>query len=338
MEHRKIRLANKETGPESIRVVDENLLDMLKNVVLEYWPSRRSDFFPGPQPVSLERRDLSKLTEFDYLVCVKSDGMRFLMVIWSGKTYMVDRAFKFYEVVQNFDEKSLYPDGVKNMCGGIFDGELIRNRQGRWQFVVHDCICMANTDVSQCMFPERYSQVTRLVEEFWVAKGSEFRISEKQFFTFRQLRMLERLIEEEKLDHKTDGLIFTPKNRKVGTQTQYDLFKWKPRNLHTFDFKIIKTPNGIIAYVNKNGQHIPYASVESKSKEEKIFLDGLKENCPEFNNGNIVECEYDEVADTYRPVKIRLDKTHPNSLFTVRKTLGNIKESITVGELIDLGD
>ena len=71
--------------------------------------------------------------------------------------------------------------------------------------------------------------------------------------------MLNKLINEDKLDHKTDGLIFTPKNKKVGSHTQYDLFKWKPRNLHTFDFKIIKNSEGITAFVNKNGLHIPYA-------------------------------------------------------------------------------
>lgn len=338
-----IRLANRETGPESVRVSDD-LLNILRNVVLSFWPEpdRKNDYFPAPQPVSLERRDLIKLIEYDYFVCVKSDGMRFLMVCYEGKTYMVDRAFKFYEVNQKFNNNLLYShnDGgdLKGLCGGVFDGELVCNKQGKWQYVIHDCISISGKDISHFMFPERYKQVAHFVEDIWVVGGSEFKIAEKQFFTFRQLNMLNELIESGKLDHRTDGLIFTPRNKKVGIHTQFDLFKWKPRHLHTFDFKIVLNNTGILAYVNVNGEHELYASAPHGSQEEKIFIDALKINCPRFINGNIVECDYNEVDDMYKPIKIRSDKTHPNSKFTVKKTLGNIKENITVEELIQLGN
>jgi len=327
-----IRLANKETGPNAIRINDEELLLVLKDIVLSHWQiTDNKEFFPAPQPVSLERRDLSKLIDYDYLVCAKSDGMRFLLVCYEGSSYMVDRAFKFYKVKLNF--KGLEVDGK---LGGIFDGELVLSKQGKWQYVIHDCINMQGKDVSKNMFPVRYAEITKLVADIWIPNGSEFRIITKQFFNFKQLELLNRLINEDKLDHKTDGLIFTPKNKKVGSHTQYDLFKWKPRNLHTFDFKINKSLEGITAFVNKNGLHVPYANAPYGSPEEKIFLEGLSQNCKEFINNCIVECDYDDEADTYRPIKLRLDKTHPNSFYTVKKTLGNIKENITVDELIEL--
>ncbi len=363
----RVRLANKETGPYAFKVLDEPLLITLRSIVLNFWSKidRKKDFFPAPQPVSLERRDLANLVDLDYLVCVKSDGMRFLMVCYSNKTYMVDRAFKFYQVRQKFNNIELY--GVKEtdgLVGGIFDGELVKNKQEKWQYVIHDCICMAGQDISQSMFPERYSEVTRLVEDIWIAKDSEFRISGKQFFPFRQLKMLDQMIIESKLDHRTDGLIFTPLNKKVGTGTQYDLYKWKPRKLHTFDFKIQtykdslpihenfnfekdldqfirrngRVPGRVAAYVNNNGKHELYASIPPQDESEKLFLDALSENCQGFIDGNIVECEYDETSETFKPVKIRSDKTHPNSKYTIRKTLNNITENITVEELIGLSE
>jgi len=367
-----VRLANKETGPHAIKVTDENKLTTLRNIVLNYWvkADHKKEFFPAPQPVSLERRDLSNLVDMEYLVCVKSDGMRFLMVCYSGETYMVDRAFKFYTVKQNFKIPELYgidtdKDNLPELVGGIFDGELVKNNQEKWQYVIHDCVCMEGKDISQYMFPQRYAEVTRLVEDVWVAAGSEFRISGKQFFPFRQLRMLDKMITENKLDHKTDGLIFTPKDKKIGTGTQYDLYKWKPRKLHTFDFKIQtykdclpipsgfdfeqksleifikqhgRVPGRVAAYVNNNGKHELYASIPPHDESEKFFLDALSENCPGFIDGNIVECEYDEIAETFKPIKIRADKTHPNSKYTIRKTLNNITENITVEELIGLSE
>ena len=53
-----IRLANRESGPLAIRVIDEELLNKLKKIILVHWQiTDDRDFFPAPQPVSLERRD-----------------------------------------------------------------------------------------------------------------------------------------------------------------------------------------------------------------------------------------------------------------------------------------
>lgn len=336
-----IRLANKETGPHALRIYNPDLILKLKTIILNHWHivDKEKDFFPAPQPVSLERRDLYKLCDFEYLVCAKSDGMRFLLVCYSGKAFMVDRAFKFYQVKLNFDNNKLYNcDDFTDKLGGIFDGELVQNKQGKWQYVIHDCIDIHGLDISRNMFPMRNNEIIRFISDIWINTGSEFRITSKQFFNFNQLGLLNRLILENKLDHKTDGLIFTPKNKRVGSHTQYDLFKWKPRELHTFDFKINIHDEGVTAFVNKNSVHEAYASAPKGSKEEEIFIHGLTENCPDFVNNSIVECDYDEHLDTYKPIKLRLDKTHPNSLFTVKKTLNNIKENITVDELIDLGN
>lgn len=332
-----VRLANRETGPVSIRIIDEELLGTLKKIILCHWQiTDERDFFPAPQPVSLERRDLSKLMEHEYIVCAKSDGMRFLLMCNGGHCYMVDRAFKFYKVNLQFKNTLYKTTSCNDALGGIFDGELVMNKQGKWQYVIHDCINIHGKDVSNNIFPVRYSEIIKLTCDYWIAEGSDFRITSKQFFPLKQLCLLDELIKEDKLDHRTDGIICIPKNRKVGSHTQYDLFKWKPRHLHTFDFKIIKGIEGITAFVNKNGIHVPYAFAPHGSKEEEIFLEGLAKNCPEFTNNTIVECDYDDKNDSYTPIKLRLDKIHPNSFFTVKKTMCNIKEDISMEEIIEM--
>jgi mRNA guanylyltransferase len=331
-----IRLANKEDGVEAIKITDENLISILKNVILSNWENNKHDFFPAPQPVSLDRKSMTKLVENEYLVCAKSDGMRFLMINYEHNTYMSDRAFKFSKIEQNFNDQILYKDPNTN-CGFIIDGELVKfKNSNQWQYVVHDCITMAGVSVFNQTFPKRYECVKTLVNKIWIPDKSSFKISEKQFYPFEELSILENMIKENKIDHHVDGIIFTPKYKKIGTNTQFDLLKWKPRHLHTFDFKINISDEGVTAFVNKNGVHVPYARASKNTEEERIFLSLLKTNCPDFINGSIVECSYDDVNVLYKPIKIRHDKIHPNSLYTIEKTLTNIRENITIEELIHL--
>lgn len=338
----KIRLANRETGPISIRIIDEELLQKLKKIIISHWSNENDerDFFPAPQPVSLERRDLQKLIDYEYLVCAKSDGMRFILICYGGNSYMVDRAFKFYKVNLSFKNNELYKcnEPYDNKLGAIFDGELVLNKQNKWQYVIHDCINIKGENISKNIFPLRYSEITKFINNYCMQENNEFKITSKQFFPFRQLNLLNKLMTENKLDHEIDGIIFTPKYKKVGSYTQYDLFKWKPRHLHTFDFKINKDEKGISAYVNKNGMHILYAFAPATSIEELLFIEELNKNCPDFVNNSIVECDYNDIKGTYTPIKLRSDKTYPNSYYTVKKTLSNIKENITIEELIDLSN
>lgn len=323
-----VKLTNKNHGPDAIKILNEDVIRKLKKIVLDCWKNRLNgkDFFPAPQPVSLERSNLYKLIDYDYVVCAKSDGMRFLLMYNDGVSYVVDRAFNFFQIKMSFK------DGFTE---GIFDGELIYTKKKVWKYVIHDCISMNGKDVSGNNFSVRYAHAENLVDNVWDKNAiSSFNLSKKLFFSFKNIKLLDNLIKEGKLDHDVDGIIFTPENKRIGAHTQYDLFKWKPLHLHTFDFKITRNDQGIIAFVNKSGNHIAYAKASRGSDDEKLFIESLEKNCPGFKDNQIVECEYRD--GTYIPIKIRHDKTHPNSLFTVMKTIENIAENITMEELISL--
>ena len=333
-----IRLANSENGPKSILVNDPDILKNLRSIVLSYWPKRRNDYFPGPQPVSLERRDLFKLKRFPYLACVKSNGMRFMMLCTTineyNKCYMIDRAFRFYEVDQCFD-KALYTNT-------LFDGELVKtSNDGKevWTYIIHDCVAFRGNDVSQDSFPKRYSYVVTSVETFWefVREKDVFPIEIKVFVPFEDLQKLVDMEKNGEIAHPTDGYIFTPEALPIGTNAQYTLFKWKPLNLHTFDFKIIESDDEFTAHVNKKGQLIPFARVKKNTQQGKVFGNKLGELVsPKYESGSIVECEYNTEVQCFDPLFIRTDKTHPNGIYTVEKTLINIQEDITMDELIKL--
>lgn len=333
------RLANSESGPVST-VVEEPSLTPLRELILGYWPSRRNDFFPGPQPVSLERRDLFKLKKFKYLACVKSDGMRFMMLCTTvdgkSKNFMVDRAFRFYEIDQIFDDV-LYSNS-------LFDGELVKvrvDKKVKWTYIIHDCIAFKNDDISKKNFPDRYRCVQMSVDTLLkpVDTESSFPVRTKKFVEFSDLESLVKCMNDEEINHATDGIIFTPRDLPIGSNTQYTLFKWKERKLHTFDFKLVdeecRGEPSYIAYVNKKSDLTPFAAVTKSSELGKDFEERLSK-IKDYKSGCILECDYNEDTRCFEPLFVRNDKTHPNGIYTVDKTLLNIRENITVEELVHL--
>ncbi len=50
--------------------------------------------FPGSQPISLDRQNLSLLKQERYAVTWKADGTRYMLLILKWGTYLVDRSFK----------------------------------------------------------------------------------------------------------------------------------------------------------------------------------------------------------------------------------------------------
>lgn len=346
-----VKLANSLNGPNALLVNDPSTNNILKKLVLGFWPERKNDFFPAPQPVSLERRDLFKLKKFQYLACVKSDGMRFLMICFRSKDsvnkcYMADRAFRFYEVNQKFDDKVYTTDGSGGTPGSVFDGELIQTRnilgEQNWTYIIHDCINFCGENVSHKTFTERYECV-----DFFVLTCTTqdpkftFNIQTKKFVKYSDLYKLVDLMSDEigtdvdHINHHTDGIIFTPVNLGIGMHTQHTMFKWKPRELNTFDFKILETETDIIAQVNDQKTVKDFASVDKNTENGRTFLNKLK-SIQDYTPGCIVECDYNEVTECYEPIIVRTCKNHPNGLYTVEKTHINIRENITIEELVRL--
>jgi hypothetical protein len=60
-------------------------------------------------------------------------------------------------------------------------------------------------------------------------------------------------------------------------------------------------------------------------------------NEPWFEEGAIVECDFvdDGKRMWWRPLKRRMDKTHPNNRRTFYRTIVNIKEDIKIEEFLD---
>ena len=155
-------VGNYINGPNGTLITSETLIEELKNVILGFWTNRKNNHFPGPLPVSLERKSMYKLKQYPYLVCFKSDGIRFMMLCYNKCIYMVDRSFTFYKVEQSFTD--IFNGHTEiNKCSALFDGELVINKNGKWAYIIYDCVCINYTDVSQETFYNRYNHLKQFI-------------------------------------------------------------------------------------------------------------------------------------------------------------------------------
>jgi hypothetical protein len=104
---------------KSGRVIKGSNLDKtIISFIHDNWPNSKSGFFPGPQPISIERKHFKTLFKGDHLVCEKTDGVRHLFVAFLYKgakklSFLVNRSYDI-TVVPNVFAVPLILDGCNS--------------------------------------------------------------------------------------------------------------------------------------------------------------------------------------------------------------------------------
>jgi hypothetical protein len=271
------------------------------------------NFFPGPQPVSIERRHFGLLSSAPYVVCEKTDGVRHVLMatMFGGKKVcvLVNRAFEMTLLPLTLPKKAY--DG----SGTIIDGELVQSKSkpNKKLFMVYDAVCVGGGDVRGRTLIERLTIADReVVSKIMRLEKDQVIVAVKKFYNAKS--QVKQLVEETHFDYETDGIVFTPVNDPVKIGTHDTMFKWKPLEKNTIDFLV----RGGTLYLQEKGQ---------------LFREGeLVGEVVNFDE-KIVECQFVEIGK-WKPIGVRTDKTYPNSRFTYYRTLVNIKENIKISELI----
>lgn len=290
------------------------------------WGSK--DYFPGPQPISIEHRHFPVLKGAEYLVCEKTDGERYMMVacMFEGKKkcIFVNRAFNMFEVPINL-KKSAYD-------GTILDGELYEDT-----LMVYDAVWVNGESVWDLNLMKRLEAARGIMKSIIYMKSDQYRLKCK---TFHQMREFGKFMDEylPTVQQKIDGLVFTPVNEPIRIGTHETMFKWKPQEKNTVDFLMKWEPSRETPGF-KPGTPAWRLYVQEKGKlffESEIPFNRMEDE-PWFEDGAIVECKYItwEEPMWWRPLKRRTDKNYPNNRRTFYRTIVNIKENIQMKEFLD---
>ena len=306
--------------------MSSQLREHVVNFIHHVWGSK--DYFPGPQPISIERKHFPVLRGAEYVVCEKTDGERHMMValMYEGKPkcFFVNRAFDMIEVNINLNKKAYQ--------GTIIDGELYENT-----LMVYDSVLVNGVLVAHQNLDERLAAAEEMMKFIIYMKSDKYRLKMK---TFHMMKDFEVFMDEylPTVQQKMDGLVFTPVHEPIRIGTHETMFKWKPQEKNTVDFLMKREPTRETPGY-KPGPLAWRLYVQEKGKmifESEIPLNRIDDE-PWFEDGAIVECKYVtwEEPMWWKPLKRRTDKTHPNNRRTFYRTIVNIKENIQMKEFLD---
>lgn len=313
----------------AIRLTDMTVCRDLFDHVRRMWNTCDSDYFPGPQPISIERKHIvDTLSQKKYRVCAKSDGIRFL---WVCVTHL-DKPYCF---LMN-RRKDVYLINVEVISdafqGTILDGELIRNNKtNKHEFLVYDATSvMGDNSVMALPHSERMERALSIVEHIkYQPDKTPLHVKLKSFYPFEKFKEYVTQVVPS-IDHEMDGYIFTPEDDPVTSGTHNTMFKWKELYKNTVDFLVERhfhIPGQFIVKVSRGCTlkslfeiklHVPVGS--------EVERDILQANSPV-----VVECKYLS-PNSWTALFVRKDKTNPNSFYTWTKTMVNIQENIQLGE------
>ena len=250
------------------------------NVLLEAWRlPLHIKHFPGSNPVSIEKSDLPRLGTGDFIATLKSDGVRYLLLLTTKPNgdnepiaIMVDRAKTMYEVEVWANEDFF-------LRGSVYDGELVWENESL-VFVVFDVVVAKGESCVNLTYRERLQVVQNTIlcaSDAHTDASIEEMIGEEGKLLARnneyELRIVpKRCVSKESIDtlwferggshHRTDGLIFTQNDRPVGIGTSQSILKWKPT--HSIDVRI--------TYTAANAKWKIYANNNSRQTAWKLTV------------------------------------------------------------------
>jgi hypothetical protein len=274
--------------------MDEDVISFIQQIF-----KSESNRFPGAQPISIERRHFPLLKIQDYLISEKTDGVRYFIVSRNGYTVIINRANICTNIVLR-----LPPDT-------LLDGELIQLYNGKMCFLVFDAMLIKGVNVMNENYETRLECAQKLIKKIIKTSNASFDIRVKNPVPFRKGFNIPVS------DYETDGVILTPNNDPVRMGTHETMFKWKPFERITVDFLI---QNGTKLFVQDYGKLF---------EEGELLLNNKRLDIP---NNSIVECGYGKLG--WHVVKVRTDKNYPNNRRTYSRTMINLREKITLEEIM----
>ena len=327
--------------------------------------------FPAGQPVSVQRENLKSIRNDDYLVSLKSDGIRYFLFLTMCRgtpiAVMIDRALNIFEI-EVWANESFFANDT------LFDGELVWEHRGQSPtllYLVFDVIMIRGNYCADMSYSDRLMMIHKYilpVAPAGVSKDDEqleqYIIDEDKVFSMNNYHSLKfaskKVLKAENVEciwsertsvaHMNDGLIFTKNNDSAlkSKSTSYSTFKWKQDNTidvlmsvdesDNYEMKLRDETSIVVVDKLKYGSRVYEVKVVPNRLIQCIVESEMRTSnvskCVEFVAECTIYIDNNTSVINFFPIKRREDKTSPNNMTVARATIKNVVDNITFDEIV----
>lgn len=237
---------------------------------------------------------------------------------------------KGYQEETLLDGELVWDERKQQMVYYIFDGIMFMARNlagldlnGRLQTVQNGVIGPLQARDERNSQKENVSMYERVFP---------FRMKMKQMWKPYGLRELfERVIPSQ--GHENDGLIFTPVKDAYMAGTCHRLLKWKPSDMNSIDFLVVKEGGQWQLFIATQGRVHYYTDFDPKMDDQLVkALDGDYD----ILAGKVAEFRMSpDHVNKWTFMRLRPDKRLPNDSKTVEKVLQSIRDNVKKEDLLE---
>lgn len=282
--------------------------------------------FPGPSPVSLERKQLPALAAraAETYVCEKTDGTRYALVCLThgGQRVvaLLDRALAVWLCPLRGLPRAAFQ-------GTVLDGELAYNKRAKaWTYLAFDALCISGVPVFHARFGDRIRYLHRMLSVARPDAADPCAVRIKEFVPCSDWGACLAHVARAGEYYDCDGLVFTPDPDAVRFGRHMRMYKWKDPARHTVDFRV--AAGGVLeVYDARARTHAAVGRLVDAGDAAPRALGSAG-----LPPGTIAECAHVS-GDAWRLVHVRRDKATANDAFTYAKTMNNIRERLGLDEL-----
>lgn len=223
---------------------------------------------------------------------------------------LMDRSFSLYLFPLRHTPTAMFQ-------GTILDGEVAYNKLSkRWTFLIFDALDVSGIPMHTLPFSQRMACVQKALAPYRPEPDDPGLLCVKKFIPSCIASSFKEHMGSMQSSYDIDGIILTPEDDSIVFGRHMGMFKLKTH--HTVDFEVAPNGIGLMVYDFTKQKSVTVAKLSSSSTP-----------------GTVVECELMN-DDCWKIIHQRKDKSTANDMLTYTKTLLNIRESITLDEVLDV--
>uniref|UniRef100_A0A7E4ZVT1 mRNA-capping enzyme n=1 Tax=Panagrellus redivivus TaxID=6233 RepID=A0A7E4ZVT1_PANRE len=322
--------------PGCVYVEDEEVRTYVQNKVRAFISpfakKALKNEFPGSQPVSMDKQNISLLSSHPYMVSWKADGMRYLVLInGENEIYAFDRDNNPFFLPLRFPRPKLLNQHIEDT---LVDCEVIMQTlpdgTQRPRMLIYDIITYEKIEYGRKDFKKRMGAIGEFLIDsraeadakgIFQKRSEPMSVARKDFWEICYTYKLFTDDFTRNMGHHVDGLIYQPVSEPYTPGRFNLLMKWKPVEEASVDFKLK------IVRRQLDGAPVEYVG--------ELHVLGLQtgpfgimkatKNLLQYDN-KIIECNF--VNNEWRFMRERTDKSHPNAFATAKSVVNTIRNPL----------